>query len=327
VRRRGAILLLGAFALGAALRAFAQSPAMPLIGFLSSRSPDDTAHLVAAFRKGLAERGFSEGKNVAIEYRWARGQYDALPALAAELARARPAVIVATGGDMAATAAKAATQEIPIVFSIGADPVKAGLVASYGRPGANVTGINILTATLEAKRLELLHELLPKARTIGFLINPNFSEAANQLRDAEQAARAIGVQLYVLRANSDDEIDAAFKTIARRRIGALSAAAGPFFDTRRKKLVALAARYAVPTMYHFREYVVSGGLVSYGIDLPDAYRQVGAYAARILNGAKPAELPVVQSDKFTLIVNLKTASALGLAISRDFLTHVDEVIE
>jgi putative ABC transport system substrate-binding protein len=239
----------------------------------------------------LAENGYVEGQNVAIEYRWAEGQYDRLPALAAELVGRSVALLVAVGGDPAALAAKAATSTIPIVFIIGNDPVKLGLVASYNRPGGNVTGINILTNTLEAKRLGLLHELVPQATTIGYLLNPNFSPAARELDDMQEAARASGLQLYVLRVSTDREIDAAFESIAQHHIPALAVAADPFFGIHRDKLAALTARHALPSMYQFRENVVAGGLMSYGIDLSDVFRQTGVYASRILKGAKPGDLP------------------------------------
>jgi len=320
--------LLALVALGAApLVATAQQPTTPLIGYLSARSPDDSAYLVAAFRRGLGESGFVEGKNLTIEYRWARGQYDRLPALATELVRRPIAILVSTGGEPAALAAKSVTSTIPIVFTIGGDPIKLGLVASYNRPGGNATGINILTNTLEAKRLGLLHELVPQATTIGFLLNSNNPPAERQLQDAQEAVRTLGLRLDVMRASTDREIDAAFKAVVQRRILALSMAAGPFFDTRREKLVTLAARHAVPTMYHFREYAVAGGLVSYGIDLPDAYRQAGVYAARILKGAKPSDLPVMQPTKFELVINLKTAKALGIKFPQSVLVQAGEVIQ
>jgi putative tryptophan/tyrosine transport system substrate-binding protein len=299
---------------------------MPVIGYLSARSPEDTAHLVSAFRQGLGEGGFVEGQNVTIEYRWALGQVDRLPALAAELAGRPVAVIVTTGGESAALAARAATSTIPIVFSMG-DPVKAGLAASYNRPGGNATGINILSDTLESKRLGLLRELVPQAVTIGFLLNPNFPSAESQSKDVQEAARAIGLQIHVLRANTDREIEAAFETIAQHRIAAVAVASSPFFDTRRDKLVALAARHSVPTIYQFREFVAAGGLVSYGNDPIDAYRQVGVYAGRILKGAKPADLPVLQPTKFELVINLKTAKALGLDVPLHLQQLADEVIE
>ena len=325
MRRRAFITLLGGAAVWA-LAARAQQPAMPVIGFLGFRSPDDTVTL-AAFRRGLNEGGFVEGQNVMVEYRWAIGQYDRLPAQAAELVQKPVAVLVSVGGEPAALAAKAATSTIPIVFTIGDDPVKLGLVASYNRPGGNLTGINIFTTTLEAKRLGLLHELVPQAATIGVLLNANFPAAERQLRDVQEAARAIGLQIHALRANIDREIEVAFETVASQRIAALAVAASPFFTTRRDKIVALAARHAVSTMYTAREYAVDGGLMSYGIDVPDVYRQIGLYAARILKGAKPADLPVMQPTKFDLAINLTTAKALGLTIPESFLLRADEVIE
>jgi putative ABC transport system substrate-binding protein len=297
-----------------------------VVGYLSARSPEDTSHLVAAFRRGLLENGYVEGQNVAIEYRWALGQVDRLPALAADLVGRPVTILVATGGESAALAAKAATSTMPIVFSMG-DPVKVGLAESYNRPGGNATGINLLTQTLEPKRLGLLHELVPQAATIGFLLDPNFPSAEDQAKDMQEAGRAVGLQIHVLRANTDREIEAAFETIAQHRIAALAVAASPFFDTRRNTLVALAARYAVPTMYHFREFAAAGGLMSYGIDPIDAYRQVGVYAGRVLKGAKPADLPVLQPTKFEFVINLKTAKALSLEIPARLLSFVDEVIE
>jgi ABC-type uncharacterized transport system substrate-binding protein len=325
MRRREFITLLGG-ATAWPLAVSAQQT-MPVVGYLSARSPEDTTHLVAAFRRGLVENGYVEGQNVAIEYRWALGQVDRLPALAAELtARSVAILVVATGGESAALAAKAATSTIPIVFSMG-DPVKAGLVASYNRPGGNATGINLLSDTLEPKRLGLLHELVPQAATIGFLLNPDFPPAEDQSKDMQEAARAIGLHIHVLRANTDREIEAAFETVAQHRIGALAVAASPFFDTRRDTLVALAARHAVPTVYHFREFAAAGGLMSYGIDPVDAYRQVGVYAGRILKGARPADLPVLQPTKFEFVINLKTAKTLGLEIPARLISFVDEVIE
>jgi putative ABC transport system substrate-binding protein len=323
--RREVIILLG----GATAWPFAartQQPAMPVIGYLSSRSPDDTRHLLAAFLRGLNEAGYVEGQNVAIEYRWALGQYDRLPALAAELVRRPVAVITTTGGDPAALAAKAATSTIPIVFLMG-DPVASGLAASYNRPGGNATGINILSATLGAKRLGLLHEMVPQAATIGVLLNPKFPAADSQLRDLQQAAPTIGLQIHILRASTDSELDAAFETVTQQRIAALAVTTDPFFDTRRDKLVALAASRAVPTIYQFREYVAAGGLMSYGNDSIDVYRQAGVYTGRILKGANPADLPVMQPTKFEFVINLKTAKALGLTLPSGLLSIVDEVIE
>jgi putative ABC transport system substrate-binding protein len=327
MRRRDFIRFLSGAAAVWPLTARAQQPAMPLVGFLSSRSPEEAAHLAAAFRQGLSENGYVEGQSVVIEYRWAQGQYDRLPTLAAELARRPLAVLVSHGGEPAALAAKAATSTIPIVFIIGGDPVELGLVTSYNRPGGNATGINILTATLEAKRPGLLHEVAPRAATIGVLLNPNFQSAEKQLRDVQEAARAFNLQIHVLRASTDHEIEAAFETVAQQRIAAITVTADPFFDTRREKLVAVAARRAVPTIYHFREYAVAGGLISYGIRLTDAMRMVGVYTGRILKGEKPADLPVMQPTKFELVINLTTAKALGVTIPHNLLVLADEVIE
>jgi putative ABC transport system substrate-binding protein len=327
MRRRQFITLLGGAAATWPLAVRAQT-AMPVIGFLSSRSPDESKHLVAAFRTGLQTGGgYVEGQNVAIEYRWAEGQYDRLQELAAELVRLGVAVLVTTGGEPSALAAKAATSTIPIVFVVGGDPVKAGLVASYSRPGGNATGINILTRSLEAKRIGLLRELVPQALMIGLLMNPGMPAADSYLADAQEAAHIAGLQLMILRAGADQEIDAAFETIVRARVPALAIGADPFFDTRRTKLVALAAQYAVPTMYQFREFVTSGGLMSYGVDVPDSYRQIAVYAGRILKGAKPADLPVLQPTKFEFVINLKTTKALGLTVPSSLLARADEVIE
>jgi putative ABC transport system substrate-binding protein len=325
VRRREILALLAGAAAPWPLAARAQQS--PVIGYLSARSLDDTAHLVVAFRKGLGESGLVEGQNVTIEYRWAVGQYDRLPAMAAELVRRPVSVLVTTGGEPAALAAKAATPTIPIVFAIGGDPVRQGLAASLNVPGGNATGITLLANILEPKRLGLLRQLVPTAATVGFLVNPSFPPSAGQIRDAEEAARALSLRVHVLRADTDPEIDAAFETIARERIPALSVAAGPFFDTRRTSLVALAARYRVPAMYHFREFAEAGGLVSYGTDFADVYRQVGVYAGRVLRGARPAELPVMQASKFEFVINLKTARALGLDVPLGLTAGADEVIE
>ncbi|MBR1142960.1 ABC transporter substrate-binding protein [Bradyrhizobium sp. AUGA SZCCT0431] len=326
MRRRNFITLLGGAAVWP-LAARAQQPEVPVVGWLNARSPDDTVHLVAAFRRGLGEAGFIEGQNVMIEYRWALGQYDRLPAMAAELVRRPVTVLASAGGEPAALAAKAATSTIPIVFVIGGDPVKQGLAASLNRPGGNSTGISVLTSTLEPKRLGLLRELVPGAETIGVLLNPNYPQFESQLRDVQEAARAIDLQIHVLRASADREIDAAFETVAQRRIPALSVAADPFFDTRRDKIVVLAVRHAVPTMYHFREFAAAGGLVSYGVNISDAYRLFGVYTGRILKGAKPADLPVRQPTKFELVINLTTARALGLEVPSNLSARADEVIE
>jgi putative ABC transport system substrate-binding protein len=327
VRRREFITLIGSASAVWSLAAHAQQPTIPVIGFLSARSPNDTSHVVASFRDGLAEKGFAEGQSVLIEYRWALGQYDRLGPVAMELARKPVAVLVATGGEHAALAAKAATSTIPIVFSIGGDPVRLGLVTSYNRPGGNATGISMLLLTLEAKRLELLHELLPHVSKVGVLLDPDFLLAETQLRDLQEAASARRLELEVLRASTDREIEVAFETIARQRVAAVAVATSPFFDTRREKLLALAATFAVPTMYHFREYPAAGGLMSYGPNIADGYRQLGGYVGRILKGAKPADLPVLQPSKFEFVINLKTAKALGLEIPPTLLALADEVIE
>jgi ABC-type uncharacterized transport system substrate-binding protein len=323
-RRRDVIALLG----GAAtwpLAARAQQRAV--IGFLSSRSLADSDYVVTAFQRGLAEHSFVDGTNVKIEYRWALGQYQRLGALAAELVHMPVNVLVTAGGEPSALAAKAATTAIPIVFAVGTDPIKAGLVASYNQPGGNMTGINIITRSLEAKRIGLLREVAPQTKVIGLLVNPNFPMTDSQVADAEAAVRGAGLELEILRAATDEEIDAAFEIVAQRRIPALAVGADPYFDTRRSKLVALAARYAVPAIFQFREYAVGGGLMSYGIDLSDVYRQVGDYAGQILKGAKPAELPVLQPTKFQFVINLKAAKALGVDISPNLLSLTDEVIE
>ena len=326
MQRREFITLLGGVAAWP-FAARAQQPAMPVIGYLSTRAPDESAHLLAAFRRGLAENGFVEGQNVRVEYRWALGEYDRLPAQAAELVHRPVAVLAATGGEPAALAAMAATATIPVVATFAADPVKQGLIGSLSRPGKNVTGISNLATTLEAKRLGLLHELVPQAAKIGVLLNPALSTAANQLNDLQEAARTIGLQLHILRASTDGEIDAAFESVAQNRIPALAMAGDPFFNSRRDKLVALAARHAVPSMYSFRDYAVAGGLMSYGIDLPDVYRQIGVYVGRILKGAKPADMPVEQPTKFEFVINLKTAKALGITVPAGLISFADEVIE
>jgi putative ABC transport system substrate-binding protein len=325
--RRAFMGVLAGGLLAAPLAVEAQQAATPVIGYLSARSLDDAGDLVAAFRGGLKDAGFIEDKSVSIEYRWALGRYERLPALAAELVRLPVTVLVAMGGDRAALAAKKATSSIPIVFSVGSDPVWLGLVASYNRPGGNATGINIVTTTLEAKRIALLRELVLQTSTLGVLLNPDRPGVDRQIKDAQDAARALGVQVRILRASSDREIEAAFTTVAQERIAALAVGAAPFFDTRRDKIVALAAHRGVPTMYHFREFAEAGGLMSYGIDPADTSRQIGVYTGRILKGAKPADLPVMEPTKFELVINLKTAKALGLTIPPSLLQRADQVIE
>jgi putative ABC transport system substrate-binding protein len=324
--RREVITLLSGAAAAWPLAAHAQQAAMPVIGFMSSRGPEDSMTVVAAFHRGLGEGGLTEGKNVVIEFRWARGEYDRLPALAAELVSRQVAVLVAAGGDPSARAAKAATTTIPIVFGSG-DPIKAGLVASLNRPGGNATGVHILTNDLEPKRLGLVHELFPGGALFGALLNPKFPPAAQQALELAEAARTIGRPLILLNASTDAELDAAFATLARQRVVAMLVAADPFFDTRRDQIIAFAAQQKLPAIYHFREFAVAGGLMSYGVSLSEAYRGVGIYAARILNGEQPANLPVIQSVKFELVINLKTAKTLGFEFPPTFSARADEVIE
>ena len=323
MRRREFITLLGAAAWPLAARAQQK----PTIGFLNSGSANAYPDRIIAFHQGLRQLGYVEGENVAVDYRWALGEYERLPALAAELVERRVSVLIATGGEPAALAAKSATSTIPIVFAIGGDPIKLGLVASYNRPGGNATGANILAAEMDGKRLGLLHELIPNAARVGLLLNPNFPAYPTQLNELQRAATIIGLQVEVLRANTDGEIDAAFEIAFRKRVGALILAASPFFDTRRDKLVALATGHALPTVYHFREFAVAGGLMSYGVSIPHIYRQVGVYAGRILSGESPANLPVQQPTTFELVVNLKTAKILGIEVPPTLLARADEVIE
>jgi ABC-type uncharacterized transport system substrate-binding protein len=328
MRRREFISLLGRAAAAWPLAARAQHAALPVIGFLSSASAGPSAHLVDALRQGLAESGYVEGQNVTIESRWADGQYDRLPSLAAELVRREVAVIVATGaGGLEAQAAKRATSTIPIVFSSAVDPVRAGLVASINRPGGNATGFVQFAALLEAKRLQLLHELLPNAAVIGVLLNPTNPAAEGQTKDVYTAARTVDRQVRVVTASSEAEFDTAFASLSDQRVGGLLVAADPFFNSRRGQLIALAARYALPAIYEWREFVLDGGLMSYGNKITDSYRQIGIYSGRILRGANPADLPVVQPTKFELVINLKTAKALGLTVPNTMQLLADEVIE
>jgi putative tryptophan/tyrosine transport system substrate-binding protein len=324
LKRREFITLLGGATVWP-LAAHAQQPAMSVIGFLNGQSPGAFAHIVAAFHRGLGQAGYVEGRNVAIEYRWAEGRMETLPALAAELVRRSVDLIVATGG--AHLAAKAATSTVPIVFTSGGDPIKEGLVASFNRPGGNATGATVLSATLAAKRLGIVLELNPTAASIGALVDPSFSEAPAQLTQLQEAVRATGQQLHVLNGETETEIDTAFASISRAHVDVLLVGASPFLRSRRDQIAALATRRRIPTLAEGRDSVESGLLMSYGPSITDIYRQVGIYAGRILKGEKPADLPVIQPSKFELVINLKTAKALGLTIPDKLLAIADEVIE
>jgi putative tryptophan/tyrosine transport system substrate-binding protein len=326
MKRREFIALLGA-ALAWPRTVRAQQQPMPVVGFLNAASPGPLRQQAAAFLSGLKEAGYVEGENVAVEYRWAGGQYDRLPALVADLVRQQVSVIVSGGGASAVLAAKAATATIPIVFSAGTDPVGLGLVASLNRPGGNITGVYQFTSGLEAKRLGLLHEMVPQATSVAVLINANFLDAESQLRDVQEAAARLAVELIIVRANVESDFDAAFSTLVRQRAEALLVCGSPFFNERREQLVVLAARHAVPTIFEWRDFAAAGGLMSYGTSLADAYRQIGVYVGQILRGAKPADLPVVQSTKFELVINRSTAKALGIEVPPSLLARADEVID
>ena len=326
MKRREFITLVGGAAAARPLAARAQQSAMQMIGFLSPRTATDAVGLAAAFRQGLNEVGFVDGRNVAIEYRWAANQVDQLPALAAELV-GRPATVIAAFSTVGALATKATTTTIPIVFMTGDDPVKVGIVASLARPGGNITGITFVSALLGTKRLQLLRALVPKSDLIVMLVDPNSPESVNQANDVVDAARALGHQLAVLHASTVGEIDLAFASMVQQRADALLLSGSPSFTSRRDQIVALAARYRVPTMYQFREFPTGGGLISYGANLTDTYRQTGIYVGRVLKGDKPADLPILQPTRFELVINLKTAKALGLELPPTLLALADEVIE
>jgi ABC-type uncharacterized transport system substrate-binding protein len=328
IKRRDFMRLLDGVAVTWPLAARAQQTTLPVIGYLSSRSPSDSAHIVAAFRQGLQEAGFVEGQNVAIESRFAEGHFDRLPALAADLVRRQVNVFVATGGTVSVVKAKPVVPAtIPIVFAMGGDPVKLGVVASLARPGSNITGVSFLVNELAAKSVELLHELVPKAAVIGFLVNPNDPNAESDTRGAQTAADAFGLKLVVAKASTASAIESAFTTFVQQQVAALFVDTEPFFTDQRANIVALAARHALPAVYQLREFAAAGGLITYGTSITDANRQLGVYTGRVLKGTNPADLPVMQSMKFELIINLKTAKALGLTIPPHLLMLADEVIQ
>jgi putative tryptophan/tyrosine transport system substrate-binding protein len=327
MKRRAFIALLGAASAIGPFAVCAQQKAMPVIGYLSAGLPGPAAPFVAAFRRGLSETGYVDGQNVAIEYAWAEGNYDRLPGLAADLVNRKVDVLAATGGTPTIMAAKGATSTIPIVFLGGGDLVADRVVTSLARPGGNLTGISLMAIELNEKRLDLLSEIVPQASVIALLANPNSPSAKRMIGDEQKAARVKGLRLNILNAGSDSEIEAAFTSVAQQRAGALVVMADPFFNSRRERLVALASRYAVPAIYEWREFAEAGGLISYGPSQVDLFRQVGAYCGRILGGANPADLPIQQPTKFELVINLKTAKALGLTVPQSLLARAEEVIE
>jgi putative tryptophan/tyrosine transport system substrate-binding protein len=327
MKRREFVIALGGAAASVPFAARAQRTAMPVVGFLHGASPSYLRQFIDALRKGLDESGYVEGQNLAIEYRWAEGHYDRLAALAADLVERQVAVILAMGGTDPARAAKAATSTIPIVFVSAADPVKTGLVASLNRPGGNVTGVSLIAAALDEKKLGLLHELVPNASVVAGLINPNYPGAKTQADEVQETASRLGVKAIALIATTDDEIDAAFASATQQGAGAMIVSSDPFFNSRGGRFVQQAARHSLPVIYPQREFVHGGGLISYGPDFSDGYRNGGVYVGKILKGAKPAELPVMQPTKFDLVINLKTAKALGLIVPPTLLATADEVIE
>jgi ABC-type uncharacterized transport system substrate-binding protein len=326
MRRRNLIVGLASTTVACPFDAHAQQPAIPVIGFVSARAPGESASVEAAFRNGLGEAGYVEGNNVHIAFRWAEGHYNRLPALIDDLVKQKVDVIAAFGPP-AAAAAKASGTKIPIVVNVGTDPVAAGLVASLNRPGGNITGVTFFTASLTAKRLGLLRELMPKIDLVAILINPGYPDAEAQLNDVQKASGELGQRVVVVNAATAAQIDDAFAAIVEQRANALMVGADPFLDSRRDQIIALAARRSIPTIYHWREYVLGGGLISYGASINDAYRMAGVYTGRVLKGEKPAEMPVMQPTKFELVINLKTAKTLGLTIPPTLLATSDEVIE
>jgi len=327
MKRREFITLLGGAAAAWPLTARAQQPAMPVVGFVSSLASGTGAGRTAAFRAGLAETGFVEGRNVAIEFRWADGHFERLPTMFVELVRRPVSVIFAAGGDVPALIAKGATTTIPIVFQTGGDPVASGLVTSFNHPGGNVTGVTAITGELGTKLFGLLHELVPTVTAIGIVVNPNNPYSERSAADVEKAARTVGLQVHVMQASNEQEIETAFLALARLKVGGVLVASDPIFLTRSNQFVALAARYALPATYYAREFVAAGGLMSYGTSFPAVYHQAGEYVGRILKGEKPGDLPIQQPTKFELVINLKTVKALGLTVPSMLLTRADEVIE
>jgi putative ABC transport system substrate-binding protein len=327
MRRRDFIACLGGAAVTWPLATRAQQPALPVVGYLGLTSPEAFAGLTAAFRRGLGETGFVEGQNVEIKYRWAHGQFDQLPALAADLVAEQVSVIAAFGTPASATAAKAATSRIPIIFVTGGDPVDLGLVTSLNRPAGNASGVYMLTVALEPKRLELIHELVPNAAEIGIIADPNSPDTVEQMKSLSTAASSLGRRLKTMNVSGENDIEPAFAAMAEQRVAAAVVTSSPAYLPQRQKFVALAARYAIPTAYFVRDFADAGGLISYGTSLPDAYRRAGVYTGRILKGDRPADLPVEQSVKVELVVNLKTAKALGITIPLTLLARADEVIE